>query len=295
MDVSRELALLPSPPRKVRRCRYFQLAGHYVFLVVLLMFVQVFWSITVGTLQILWFSTVVPATVTNIQVSPGGRGPSYNLCVSYDFQGAAYAHQISIGPRQAEELKPGDVVSVQLLPERPDRPQLYQEDYPCVFVTVLLCLFTLLPTGGLAKLLWQLFVAPWQVRMLMREGAATPGRIVDKKQTSGRCPTYRIAYEYQAPSPDTLAPVAVRTSMNVQLEDFLQAAVGDEVVVLYQPKRPRKSVIGRYTDYQFVSSSDLAEDPRGTSAPTISISHGLAILFIVGLAFFAIAKLCGWW
>src|SRR5262249_53481895 len=148
---------------------------------------------------------------TKILVSPGERGPSYDVLIGYDFGGAEYSHRVSIAPRQTESLKEGDTVLVQVVPERPDRAQLYQEDYPYLFVTILLCLFTLLPTAGLLKMLWQLYVAPWQLRGLLREGAATSARIVDKQETSGRCPTYTIAYEYQAPSPETFAPVKVRT------------------------------------------------------------------------------------
>ena len=133
------------------------------------MFLHIFWTISVGTVRILWFSTTVPAKVTKIVVSPGDRGPSYDLLVAYHFSDAEYSHKLSIAPREAESLKEGDTVQVQVLPERPDRAQLYQENYPYVFVTVLLCLFTLMPTAGLGKMLWELYVAPWQLRALMRE------------------------------------------------------------------------------------------------------------------------------
>jgi hypothetical protein len=288
--------LLPPAPRKIRRRRgYYQIAMQHVFLVVLVMFLQVFWTISVGTVRILWFSTTVPATVTKILVSPGARGPSYDLLVGYDFGGAEYSDKLSVGPRQAESLKEGDTVPVQVVPERPDRAHLYQENYPYLFVTILLCLFTLLPTAALIKMLWQLYGAPWQLRALMREGAATSARIVNKKETSGRCPNYIICYEYQAPSPETFAPVKVKASMNVQPEDLLKAAVGDDVVVLYQPERPRKSVICRYADYEFVSSA-LAEGPREISAAATPLTwHWLAMMLIAGLAFLAITRLFGWW
>src|SRR5260370_1218556 len=106
----------------------------------------------------------------------------------------------------------------------------------------------------------------------MREGTATSAKIMHKKEVLGRSPAYTVAYEYQAPSEAVAglassAPVTVKASMRVSPEDFQEAVIGDEVVVLYRPERPRRSVICRYADYEFVPSA-FAERPRETSGAT---------------------------
>jgi hypothetical protein len=295
-----DLASLPVPPRQIRRRRgYFPLALRHLLLVFLLIFAYLFWQIGVGMVRILWFSTKVQATVTQVLVTPGERGPSYDLLVSYPFAGAVYSQKLSIGPRDVERFKEGDAVQVQVLPERPDRAQRYYENYPTLFVTVLGCLFMLGPTLGVAKMLWQLHVAPWKLRTLIREGAATSATIVDKKETPGRPPTSTLFYEYSAPSESVpgqgLSSSPVRASMKVPLEDFQEAQIGDRVVVLYRPERPRRSVIYRYTDYEFVSSA-YGEGARASPARDYPANGNcLLIGLLASMLFAGIAWFLSWW
>src|SRR5262249_31259310 len=146
-------------------------------------------------------STVVQAEVTKVRVTPGVRGPSHEIAVAYRLGEMAYSDNVRISSREAESLKEGDAVRVQVLPERPQRAHLYYEHYPSRFVTVFCFLIASMPTLGVGRLLWELYVAPWKLRSLMRQGEVTTGIIVDKKEIPGRCPAFTITYEYQVPPP----------------------------------------------------------------------------------------------
>jgi hypothetical protein len=255
--ISNELPSLPPPPRRVRRNRgYFALVGQWVIAIPLTMFLFVYVQIAVGTIRFMWFSELVPATVTSAAIEPGGRGGQiWNLTLAYRYAGNDYSHTIRTGIRAGESFQAGDKVQVQLLPEQADRANLYDPDYPVRLVTVLLCAFGILPLMVPFKVLWHFILVPWRMRRLLRDGAATSGVIVDKAHVRGRPPTYQVTYEYRAaPEPERgqewSTPVAIRGSMPVPLEDFLAARIGEPVAVIYRPERPGSAIVPRFTDYQ---------------------------------------------
>lgn len=298
MEPSNDLGSLPPPPRSIRRRRgYFQFALHHLSLVFLLMFAYLFWHIAIGTVKLLWFSTIVPANVTKVLVTPGDHGPSYDILVAYQFGEAEYSEKLNIGPRDAEALKEGATVQVQVLPERPDRAHLYQESYPSVFVTIMLCLFALGPTAALAKMLWELYVAAWKLRALMRDGEAAWAVIVGRSKDSGRCPTYTVTYTYRislqsVAGRDTSYPDTIKASMKIPKDSSPGAQVGDQVVVLYRPERPGTSVIYRYADYEFVPSALASERPAVDNPLTW---RWLPVIVTAGGFVLAIGWLLGRW
>jgi hypothetical protein len=259
MDLSREIASIPPPPRCVRRRRgYLTLIGECIFLIPLGMFVFIYLKISVGTIRLLWFSERVPATVTQAELEPGGRGGrTWHLTLAYQFAGADYTHAIHTGVRAGESFKAGDRVHVQLLPEQADRGGLYDPDYPARFVTVVMCAIGILPLMVPFRAIWHFGVVPWRVRRLLREGTPTAGVIVDKTQVRGRPPTYQVTYEYRAPpAPEGgqvwATPVALRGSMSVSHGDYAAVEIGDAVAVIYHAERPQRAVVPQFTDYQLL-------------------------------------------
>ncbi|HTK77505.1 MAG TPA: DUF3592 domain-containing protein [Gemmataceae bacterium] len=245
------------PPRRVRRYRgYFALVGQWVIAIPLMMFLFIYVQIAVGTIRFMWFSELVPATVTRAAIEPGGRGGElWILTLAYRYADNDYCQTVRTGIRAGEIFKVGNQVHVQLLPEQADRANLYDPDYPVRLVTVLMCAFGVLPVMVPFKVLWHFILVPWRLRRLLRDGAATSGVIVDKAQVRGRPPTYQITFEYQAPPEPELGqewsrPVGIRRSMPVPLEDFLAAQIGDRVAVIYRPERPGSGIVPRFTDYQ---------------------------------------------
>jgi hypothetical protein len=258
VTVARVLDLVPPPPRTVRRRRgYNQIFLTYAMLVVALLFAQVFWMVTVGVVKLHFFGTVVPARVTKVWSEPRPRGPSHHVAVAYRYEDAEYTQKLTVGKAEAQALKVGDTLPVEVLAESPDRACLYYEHYPFWFVTILCCVFALGPTAAVGKCLWNLYVTPWKLRRLLRHGEATAGVVVDKQATRGRPPTYVLTYQFQPPARpweggDSASPPAVKASMKVYSDDFLGCQVGDPVLVVYDPARPRRSVIYRYADYEYI-------------------------------------------
>jgi hypothetical protein len=264
MDLSHERATIPSPPRRVRRRRgYALLVVQWLFLIPLGMFTVVYVGIAVGTIRWMWFSDLVPGTVTEAQIEPGDRGGRvWDLTLAYTFGGVDYSKTIRTGVRAGESFTPGGKVQVQVLPERPDWGNLYDPDYPVRLVTILMCLFGLLPLMVPFKVLSHMIVAPWRLRRLLRDGAVTTGVIVDKAQVRGRPPTYQVTFAFQVPPPpddgqESAIPVTIHRSMPVPLDDFLAAQSGDAVAVIYRPERPSSGVVPRFTDYQLVCDASL--------------------------------------
>jgi hypothetical protein len=255
---TRELACLPPQPRQVRRRRgHLQIAGTYVMLVAALMFAYLFWSIALGQIRLQFFGTVVPARVEKIWSVPGQRGPTFWVELAYHYEDTAYKQrQLCISNAEAKVLKVGDTLPVEVLPEWPTQAVQYHENHPFWLVTILSCVFALLPTAAAAKALWDLYVAPWRRRALLRWGEAATGAIVDKKESAGRQPTYTLTYQFRPTDrhwQDTAgAPTDIRVKMRVGPEDFLGCQIGDRVAVVYHPNRPRRSVIYRFADFEFV-------------------------------------------
>jgi hypothetical protein len=230
------------------------IASTCFMLVIVLMFVQIFWSITIGQIKLHFFGTVVPAQVTRIWNEPGPRGPSSYVAVAYRYDDTEYAQKLRISNAEAKALRVGDAFQVEVLAERPDQAVQYFEKYPFWFVTTVCCFLASIPTAAAGTALWVLLGVPWRLRSLLRRGEAATGVIVDRKEQPGRPPTYTLTYEFRPaarPWEGAAAP-AVRATMRVWPEDFQGCQVGDQVVIVYHPARPRRSVIYRYADFEVV-------------------------------------------
>jgi hypothetical protein len=255
--------VLPPPPRQLRRHRgYGKILAHTVALVLVLCFGQLFVRIVAGTLHFIWWAEVVPAHVTKVFTRPGNRGPNYYLDVTFRVGGADHTATVAASPQDAERQE-GDPVEVVVLAEQPDHAQLYYAHFPRTFVTLFMLPLGIAPFALVGKLLWDLFIAPWRLRRLLRGGELASAVIVNKAQRRGRSPRYTLIYEFSAAAPAegaqaTDALVSVPGKMQVYAEDYLECQVGDRVDVIYDPDRPHRNVIYRYADYQFVADPAAA-------------------------------------
>jgi len=92
-----------------------------------------------------------------------------------------------------------------------------------------------------------------------------------------------------------LHPVNACISGELAARCFHSAAVGDNVIVLYNPTRPRQSVIWHYADYEFVAAT-----PSGSVEQTLPSRnpvpwHYVQVVVTAVLLFLGIAWLLGWW
>ena len=114
-------------------------------LVLLAMIAVLFWRINVGTIRFLWSSKVVPARVTKVTATPQDRRMFHELHLVYQYDGSEYTSAIHIAPDEATARKGGDIVEVQLLPERPDAASLFCANYPKKFVTAFSAVLAVAP------------------------------------------------------------------------------------------------------------------------------------------------------
>ncbi len=251
-----DLSTFPAAPRQLRRVRgYYRLFQHHVMLLFLLMFAHVFWTTGSGMVKLYFFSVNLAGQVTRTWTTPGARGPSHFIAVAYRYEGTDYEQEMSITDQEAIRFKQGAAVPLQLLPERPDRPQLYREQYPYTFVTIMGALMAAGPCLAVVRMLWLLYVAPWRLRCLMRTGAATLGTIVERKEQAGRPATYTLTYEFQPPTAlGEHRATAVRATMLVEHDVYQATPVGAQAIVLYNPEHPRQSVLAQYGDYEVKSN-----------------------------------------
>jgi hypothetical protein len=70
-----------------------------------------------------------------------------------------------------------------------------------------------------------------------------------KAQSGKGATTYRITYEYAAPSLDGTEGQVLRGKMSSTQKVAAYASAGDLVTVLYYPHKPWRSVIYKYSEY----------------------------------------------
>jgi hypothetical protein len=275
----------PPTPRPLRRCRgYAQLIQNHVMLVCLLFFGYLFCMVGVGQVKLYFGSVVLPAEVIGAREEPVANSHvRHFLTVTYRLDGAAHSSELLASSAEVAKFKVGSTVRVTLLPEYPDRAQIYYEHYPRRFVAATGALFALAPVVSILALLWRLYVSPWRLRQLLATGQASAGTIVDKQQRPGRPPRYTITYEYH---PRDSAPM--RQTMDIHGEDFPQVQLGAAVAVFYDPARPRTSVAYPYADYEFAG----ATRPENTGAAGVSLLHWLPILLTSAVMVAGILWLC---
>lgn len=87
-------------------------------------------------------------------------------------------------------------------------------------------------------------LSPLRQRRLLRDGQAVMGRITGKKVRKGKSAAYELTYIY--PRPDGYAQTR---TMDVRKSDYDLANAGDEVLVFYNPSRPKRSVLYEYCQY----------------------------------------------
>ncbi len=266
MEELEETVAFPPAPRVVRRWRGFFRSAHlHIFLCFLGVMTLLFWKIGIGVVKILWFSEMVPARVVKVEVVQEEKGPGHYLDVAYRYDGAEYTDRLRISEQESATFKEGDRVEVLVLPEKPGRAHLKNENYPRVLVTVLMALIVLAPSYGVLKLLWVLYVVPFRVRQILRWGEKTSGVIVDKQEVRARPTGYRLEYAYrgrerentpfQGVPPGVEGPT-MRGMMMVEKEEYESVKVGDEVEVIYLPDRPTRSVMYRYADFEILGEEE---------------------------------------
>jgi hypothetical protein len=259
---------LPPPPRVVRRrpgrrrvlshvpltVRLLSLAGAGLLLLSL--------GRVVSTWLVARFGVTVPGAVT-------GKSPATTknnrVEFTYHVKGQEYSAEDTVDEDTFGWLHVGTPVKVRVLAAWPRQPLLVEPAGQAGRDDGIYLWLAILANVGLGIVLWAYLRAPLRRRALVRVGIATEGVVVGKEVGAGKRPSWFVQYSYRAPRHGVTYDAAVTGSsavpekewqvlMGVARKDFDAAEVGAGVTVLYDPRKPSRSVIYAYAEHEVVSS-----------------------------------------
>ena len=209
-----------------------------------------------------------PAQVTARNISRG-KNTSYRLQFVYREAGALHRDSQDVSASDYDATPIGAAVQVRRLTPLPNAQLVMPSGnrYPNPLPSWGFALFW---NGIVSAFLYMAWVAPWQRKKLVAQGAATEGQITGKEIERGRNTSYVLRYryaprEYSQNSSDpfsTLAPNALTRApatpplsgtMNVAKADYEAAHEGDFVTIIYDQDKPKRSLIYRYAEFQCVA------------------------------------------
>lgn len=218
-----------------------------------------------------FFGSSAPAQVTADDVRHG-KNNTYRLFYAEGAAGQWHQNHRDVSRADFDATPIGSPVQVRRLPPLPTAQLVMPSGnrYPNPLFLWAMALFW----DAIVSVFWYAaWIEPLQKKALVARGLATEGRITGKKTTRGRNATnYILSYLY-APreySQGALEPLSFPTSnafantpgasratplqgsMNVTKDDYDAASESDLVTVLYNARKPKRSLIYRYADYQCV-------------------------------------------
>jgi len=213
---------------------------------------------SIMTVLIALMGEVVPGEVTERQKSRSGKGgTAYHVHYVYKVDGKDHTGSSQTDAAGFAQLDKGTRVNVRILPAFPEaEPQLLAPGTWNPWLGVaFVWFFALFWNGIVSVFLWTLYVQPWLLRGVVARGTPTPGKIVNKEQRRGKSTTYLVHYEFEAPQVEANGLITGdvekwKGSMTVRPQDFDAAMIGAEETVLYDPNRPSRSLLYRFTDYE---------------------------------------------
>jgi hypothetical protein len=279
MIASIEPELQKSPPRGVRRreglgfqngCVQLFLLPHTIVGIGMLG-----WALL--QLIVLAFGTTVPGTLYDVSYTRGSKGGyTYHARYEYRFNGTVYTGKGQISASDYRFASTGQAVQIKLLPMLPETGEvlLIPGGNPRGNGTMML-LMALFWNAFLSVFYIILYGPMWKAKTLVRNGIAVRGRVVDKQIQRGKNTSYLVHYEYM-PLPSTASdampgtfssgsvgpwassaslnapstPIQsrwesepVRTKMTVLQKSYDALNIGDEVTVLHDARKPKRSVL----------------------------------------------------
>ena len=243
---SQRLRGIPLPPREVARwrglavpfrCALFLLIPH-----VWIGFFLVWMCVT--TCALVLDGQGRDATVTHREdVRSKQEGDSCQIDYVYSDEGGRHAESCSLDSRAYGAYAPGTklpIRSIRIL----GRSQSVLANASAGDLIWGVALPALFWNGIMFAFFYAMCLSPLRQRRLLRDGQAVMGQITGKKVRKGKSTGYELTYIY--PRPDGYAQTR---TMEVRKGDYDLANAGDEVLVFYNPSRPKRSVIYEYCQY----------------------------------------------
>lgn len=198
------------------------------------------------------FGTEYPGAVVKKSERRGSKGKmSYTVEYEYMVAGRLHTAQVSVNADEYRQVAAGDQFAVRALESAPESgpwPRLPGQT-PILDVAGM-WLFALFWNGILSVFLWVVYLRPWRMRRLVRWGRPAPGIVRDTTMSVSKgTKTYHLTYEYAA-ADDGGEPAVFTGKMACTQALAAGARPGDLVTVLYDPRKPRRSLIYQYADHR---------------------------------------------
>jgi hypothetical protein len=254
-----ELPELPPPPRQLRNRR--RRGALWAFLPLLLIphmwcgAMLPFWGLRelVDVVHFYQYGHVVPGRVQRLWTSRGKGGPSHHVGFTHELAGAEGTGEVTLNEAAYNRLAVGDAVEVRVLPGFRLGPQLLVDgaQSPASNLWGML-VATVFWDGFMALFVCIAIVPPLRQRKLVRLGVAVPGQITNKQEKrGGKSTTYVVCYCYMAPAPTPPGEaIEYQAEMAVRSKDYDDVLVEQRVTVLYDPRKPRRSLVYQCADYE---------------------------------------------
>jgi hypothetical protein len=249
---------LPPPPRRTRRRRgRGALRGFLPLLLLPHMWCGALlplWTVRelVDVVRFYHYGHVVPGQIQRLHIDRGKGGPYHRVVYTYPLAGAEGTGEATVDEAVYGWLAVGDAVEVRVLPGFRVGPQLLVEGTrgPAIKVWELFVI-TLIWDGLMAVFVCLAIVPPLRQRKLVQLGVAAPGWVTNKYETKGKGHSYNVCYRYTAPAPATPGEdMEYQAEMTVRGEDYDRVRAEDRVTVLYDPRKPRRSLVCQCADYE---------------------------------------------
>ena len=199
------------------------------------------------------FGDEYPGAVVKKSERRGSKGKwFYTVDYEYMVAGRLHTGQVSVNADEYRQVAEGDRFSVRALESAPDSepwPRLPgQHPLANVGGKWLMALFW---NGLLSLFVWGVYVRPWRLRQLIRWGRPTTG-IVRTAEFFHRKGSkwHQLTYEYAAAADDGGELAVYTRKMSSPPALAAGAKSGDLVTVLYDPRKPRRSLIYKFSDYR---------------------------------------------
>jgi hypothetical protein len=196
----------------------------------------------------------VQGTVTRKTETQHRKGPYYSADYVFTVDSTQYSAQTALNADEYASLREGQAIRVRVweaFPQSAHWPGV--SGSPPYGSVGGLCLAALFWNGIMSFVVWKFYVHPWRQRRLVRHGVPAAGLVHETKTwPEKQGPAYRIRYTY-TPGPSDL--FADRQSGSVKVshpQSAVDVKVGDVLTVLYDPRRPRRSLLYRFGDYKAV-------------------------------------------
>lgn len=246
--LERELLTSPRQLRRRGTRGYGTVFSYFIVIPLMLMTLgMVVWEVHMLTVRIA--GPVVACTIDGHSTSRDSKGkPLFYVAYSYRAKGREFHARQNVPIDVYDNTRIGSAGQVQISPLFPGQDSALLLTGVGVWDIPILFGFTsLFLCGVIALMVWSVVVMPMRRKALVVEGTPVAGRLVDKvKYVGSKSASYTLYYEYQAG--DNGPTFAGKQSTRPDV--FETAVVGKTYTVLYNPARPKLSVLYQFGDFE---------------------------------------------